>query len=172
MMPPFLYDIKEVAASLEIAKYLAGLFLEKLRELERERDTATASQTGIERKEKCYGVKPAETDTLEERRFRIEMIEREINIYNFKEIEGFIQAMCSGNAEVLRDFSDPEAPVLKISVALASAKSFKEMTQRVKKMIPADMTLEAEIIYAKFSQYTDKTFSQLSDKTFRELREV
>lgn len=171
-MPPHLSSIKEVAVSFDIARYLCGLFYSKLAELERERNTDTATETGIARKEKCYGVKPFETDTLEERRFRIQMIEREINIYNFKEIESFIQAMCDGNAVVERDFSDSVNPKLKISVALASAKSFKEMTERVAKMLPVDMTLEAQIIYAKFSQYSDKTFEELSDKTFKEIKEV
>lgn len=171
-MPPHLSSIKEVAVSFEIARYLCGLFYEKLAELERERNTDTATEAGIARKEKCYSIKPFETDTLEERRFRIQMIEREINIYNFEEIEGYIQDMSDGDAVVERDFSDIENPKLKISVALASAKSFKEMTERVSKMLPVDMTLEAQIIYAKFSQYASQTFEELSDKTFKEIKEV
>ena len=172
LMPPHLSSIKEVEASFEIARYLCSLFYEKLAELERERDTATATESGIARKEKCYGVKCFETDTLEERRFRIQMIEREINIYNFKEIESFIQAMCKNDAVIERDFSDIANPKLKISVALASAKSFKEMTDRVSKMLPVDMTLEAQIIYAKFNQYSSKMFKELGNKTFKEIKEV
>lgn len=170
-MPEHLSGIKEVEASFEIARYVAELFYSKLCELEKEHNITTASITGIERKEECYGIKPYETDTLEERRFRIEILEKEINIYNFERIEGFIQDMSNGNAIVERDFSDYKNPKLYVGVALASAKSFKEMVERLKKMLPLDMQLDAEIIYTKFSAYVNSTFKNLSDKTFKELRE-
>lgn len=169
-MPDFLYDIKEVKATLEIAEYIAELFLNKLKEMEKESDTATASITGIERKEKSYGIEPYETDTLEERRFRIAILEKEINIYNFNEIKKLIQMITSTSAAVSRDFSDTTQPKLTVDVPLSSEKSFKEMTERVKEMIPVDMLLVAKVLYHKFSEYENSTFNECKSMTFNEMR--
>lgn len=170
-MPEHLSSIKEVEASFIMARYIAELFLNKLLELEKERNINTASAVGIERREECYGIKPFETDTLEERRFRIQILEKEINIYNFQKIENFIQDMSGGVAIVKRDFSDEKNHKLYVGVALASAKSFKEMTKRLEKMLPVDMFLDAEVIYTKFSAYKNETFAENSTKTFKALRE-
>lgn len=170
-MPEHLKEIKEVEASFIVARYIAELFFNKLLDLEKERNIDTATIIGIERKEECYKIKPFETDTLEERRFRIQILEKEINIYNFQKIEGFIQDMSSDVAVVKRDFTDYKNPKLYVGVALASAKSFKEMVTRLKKMLPMDMQLLAEIIYTKFSYYENSTFGSLKAKTFNDLRE-
>ena len=87
-----------------------------------ELDTDTATEKGIERKEKMFGIVPSVTDTLEERRFRIQIKERIIRNMNFGNLERLIKDIAGEKATVERDERYKNVTV---RVPLSSKKNLK-----------------------------------------------
>lgn len=166
-MPDVLTVIPEVRGCYEIANEMADFFFSEIQKLDVERNTDTATEFGISRKEKMYGLKAFDTDTLEERRLRIKIHEtfyKTLNIYN---LEDTLRKLTDGDAKV--DIDKVNKSVL-VTIGLSSFKKLLQIKNFIRKYIPVDWSGEETVLYNRFSQYSGYTFSQMSDKTFNELK--
>jgi len=167
-MPDVLTDIPEVQCCFEIAQKFLDIFLEITEKARQELSTETATEKGIERKEKMYGIFPSVTDTLEERRFRIQIKERIIRNMNFGNLQRLIRDVAGSKSTVERDISFKR---LTVRVPLSSKKNIKTVDELCRKYAPAVMECDISPMFNTWNIFKTKKFSELSDKTFQQLRE-
>lgn len=165
-MPSVLTDIPEVKCCYEIAADMKDFFAREISRLDTERDTETATEFGISRKEKMYGIKPSETDTLEERRLRIKRHEQVFDTLTVKNLKKIINELTGGDTFL---HIDKENKSVLVSVGLKSLKMLKQIRDLIRDYLPVDWTGEETVLYKKFRDYSGYTFAELSDKTFNEL---
>lgn len=165
-MPLVLTDIPEVKCCYDIAAEMTELYYTELSRLDNERNTDTATEYGISRKEKMYGIRSYETDTLEERRLRIKIHEhlyKTLNVYNFKNT---LNLLTGGDTTVEIDKKNKSVLV---NVGLSSLKMLLYIKELIKAYLPVDWSGAETVLYNKFSKYGEYTFAELSEKTFNEL---
>lgn len=167
-MPDVLLEIPEVRACFQLAGMAAEFFTEKLQELSKEMHPDTASEEGLSRFEKMVGITPRETDTTEERRFRVTVARKVIDVLNARNLIDLIEDLTRGDCRVI---IDKAAQTVTVKVGLTSKKMFTLVEKTVRDYIPVDMRAEVLQMYNRYVDYNGKTYAELSDKTFKQLKE-
>ena len=166
-MPDCLTAIPEVLCCFEIAQIFLDIFLDITEKARNELDTEKATEKGIERKEKMFGIVPSVTDTLEERRFRIQIKERIIRNMNFGNLERLIKDIAGEKATVERDERYKNVTV---RVPLSSKKNLKTVDGLCRKYVPVTMNCDISPMFNVWRDFYDKSFSNVSSLTYAELR--
>ena len=166
-MPDCLTAIPEVLCCFEIAQIFLDIFLDITEKARNELDTDTATEKGIERKEKMFGIVPSVTDTLEERRFRIQIKERIIRNMNFGNLERLIKDIAGEKATVERDERYKNVTV---RAPLESEKNLRAVDGLCRKYVPVTMNCDISPTFNVWRDFSDKNFSSVSSLTYAELR--
>lgn len=161
-------SIPEIRFCNSLAEEWVSFFLEKLIELEREIHPETASEEGLSRFEKMYSITPRETDTLEERRFRVTVARKVIDVLNLKNLVDLIEDLTHGDCRVT---VDNKAQTVTVKVGLTSMKMFSLVQRLVREYIPVEMRADVIQMYNRYNDYAGKTYAELSDKTWKQLKE-
>lgn len=165
LMPDCLTDIKEVSACYEISLFLLEKYFEAFARLERETHSDTAKEIGLEHFEKMLGIVPGASDTTEERRFRVQIVETVTDVLSFERLERLVKKIAGEGSSVTYD-SDTKK--LTVKCALTSQKMFSLLKKTIEGFVPMDVTAECILLFNRFSDLGDKTFAQLKNKTFNE----
>ncbi len=160
--------IPEIRFCNSLAEKWVSFFLEKLMELDKEIHPETASEEGLSRFEKMVGITPRETDTTEERRFRVTVARKVIDVLNVRNIIDLIEDLTHGDCRVI---IDKAAQTVTVKVGLTSKKMFSLVEKTVRDYIPVDMRADVIQMYNRYIDYAGKTYAELSEKTFKQLKE-
>lgn len=169
-MPPALTGIPVLKKAYEIILEEVSRFEEMVKRLEREIHTDTATDEGLSHKEKVFSLSERETDTLAERRKRIEVFEKLLGYNSLGEIEKIIKGIAGEESEVTRELSDTTGGVVRVFLALTSEKNLDDIRKKLSGVLPAPMSLEVGVKFRRFSEFSDKTYAENSDKTYNELK--
>lgn len=165
LMPDCLTDIKEVSACYEISLFLLNEYFDALARLERETHADTAKETGLEHFEKMLKITPGETDTIEERRFRVQIAQTVSDILDFKSLERLVGIIGGAGSSVTYNGALRK---LTVKCALTNQKMFSLLKKTVDDFVPIDVETECILLFNRFSDFKEKTFAQLKNKTFNE----
>lgn len=166
-MPECLTEIPEVNACYFIADFLNGLFLKGLERLEREIHSDTAEEEGLLHFEKMLGIIPGESDTKEERQFRIQIAETVTDVLSFDRLKRLIEKIGGDGATVSFDSTNKK---LTVRCALTSQKMFSILKSTVEDFVPLDVETECILLFNKFRDFENSRFGELGTKTFNELK--
>lgn len=167
-MPEILESIPEVRFCFDFAQEMLDFFEQETENAFKELDTETATEKGIERKEKMLGITPSVTDTTEERRFRVLVREQRIRILNFFNLKKFVENVAGERATTERD---EKRRKLLVKIPLSSRKSYETVKRFCEKYIPVTMQCEVRQLFNRWSDYTKKSYNELSAKTYNSLKE-
>ena len=127
-----------------------------------------ANENGIKRWEKMLGISPKDTDTLEERRFRIQTYFQQDMPYTLTKLKEALTIMCgTGNFSI--DLQ-PNNYHIEIKLALTNANNHQEVVKVLEKMIPANLTQNVQIMWNTHTVLSAFTHAQLSAYTQQQLR--
>ena len=130
-----------------------------------------ATEYGVSRWEKMLGIFPKDTDTLDERKFRILAKQNQELPYTLRKLEQVLTILC-GKDGFSVEVIYAQYHVL-VKLALANEKNRQEVVDILQKMIPANMTQEVQIMYNTHRMLAPFTHRQLSAYTHEQLeREV
>lgn len=168
-MPDVLTSIPEVKFCYDFAQDMAVFFENEIAKAERETDTETASESGIARKEKMFGIIPSVTDTIEERRFCVLLRERRTRLLNFDNLKSLIKDVAGDDSSVGRD---EKRRTLTVRIPLSSKKSYEIVKALCEKYIPVTMNCVVTQLYNRWEDFEDSKFGDLKDNKFNTLREL
>ena len=168
-LPPILHDKKEYiqickTEDVEINKLFTNinslfdnLFLESL------------NLQGVKRWEKMLKITPKQSETLEDRRFRI--ITRYLtNLpYTKRSLHTILATLCGKDGYKL-DINH-EKFIVKVKVALGAKHKIDEVKFTLRKVVPANMSLDVNLLYNTHEILSNFTFEELSKFTHEQLRE-
>lgn len=167
--PDHLAKIKEIDALTDIQNTWMQKILDMIVDLDSNIFVLTSDENGIKRREGILAITPLDTDTLEERRYRVWLKWYDTWPYTEYDLRDRLSRLCrDGNYELSIDVT---GLTVTVKLGLTNKKNYAEMCKLIEELVPLQVVLNPSIIYNKYSQYTSKTHSQLHAYTHLQLRE-
>lgn len=124
---------------------------------------------GVSRREKMYGLTKNDTDTLEERKFRIYSYINQDLPYTIYKLDETMRKLCGeGNYSIEIDYGNRE---IVVKIGLASKSMQKSVEDVANRMIPCNMIRYIRILYNTFETLESFTHEELEAYTHEQLRE-
>lgn len=127
-----------------------------------------ASESGVKRWESMLGVSPKDTDSLDERKFRILTLLNQEIPYTLRKLEQALTNLCGE-----KGFSIVVTAAeyhIEVRLALTNKNNYQEVVDVLKKMVPANMTQYVQIMYNTHNVLMQFTHEYLSAYTHEQLR--
>ena len=125
-------------------------------------------ETKTARWEKMLSLTPLDTDTLEERRFRVQTKVLERMPYTYRVILRKLETLCPGG--VTWDV-DLDAQTIVIKVALASKNMRADVDELLDQVLPLNMMYTLIILYNTYGMLTRHTNEELKVFTHQKMRD-
>lgn len=106
---------------------------------------STATERGIARYESIFGIAPRDTDTLEDRRFRVLTKVNAQLPYTLRRLRQLLGLLCGEDGFSVTIHA--EAYTLIIRIALAARRNLEEAESLVKRIVPANLTVDFSLRY-------------------------
>ncbi|MBR5582984.1 MAG: DUF2313 domain-containing protein [Lachnospiraceae bacterium] len=127
-----------------------------------------ADETGVKRWESNVGITPKDTDTLDERKFRVITKMNQQLPYTIKKLNEVLTTICgSGNFLIHPQVNEYH---IEIKLALSNKNNYEEVVDVLTKMIPANLTQYVQIMYNTYEELKKYTHAELSEFTHYQLR--
>jgi hypothetical protein len=127
-----------------------------------------ATERGIARWESMLGISPKGTDTLDERKFRVQTELIQDLPYTMRKLEQTLTNLC-GAGQYSVELNSAEYRI-EVKIALSSKNNYAEVEQLLKKIIPANMVQVISLLYNTNESIGQFTHAQLSNKTHYQIK--
>ena len=167
-LPPFVQEFQEIKKIMEVEQPEIDNLWESCGNALNDQFVLYATENGVRRWEKIMGIAPKDTDTIDERKFRILSKMNQELPYTLYKLKEALTTLCGAN-----NFSinlQPEIYHIEVKLALSNANNYQDIVNLLKKMIPANLTQHVQIMYNGYKNFNGYTHSELRVKTHDELR--
>ena len=165
---PILRNLKEFQEIVKAEEPELNLILEAIDRTLANMFIETADEYGIGRFEDMMGIYPEDTDTLEERRFRVMAKWGDKLPYTVKALKNLLETLCGKDGYALK--VDNNRYELVVKVALYNEHNLKEVEKLLNRVVPANMVIQA-VLFNTHAILSDFTHEHLSQYTYKEVRE-
>jgi hypothetical protein len=167
-LPHFMQVYREMATIMETEQFeIDRLWLEAENALA-DQFLLEATENGVKRWETVLGISPKDTDTLEERRFRILTKLNQELPYTLRKLEQSLITLCGAEGYSIE--LNASEYHLEVKLALGNHNNYGEVENLMNKMIPANMTRHIELMYNTNTILSQFTHAQLSAYTHNRMR--
>lgn len=167
-LPPFMQVYEELKTIMETEQVeVDRLWLEAENSLA-DQFILEATEYGVRRWESMLGISPKDTDTLDERKFRILTKLNQELPYTLRKLEQALTNLCGNNMFSI-EVSAAEHHV-EIKLGLVNKNNYQEVVNVLKKMIPANMTQWVQIMYNSHHVLAGLTHVEMTAYTHEQLR--
>jgi uncharacterized protein YmfQ (DUF2313 family) len=167
-LPQFMQVFREIATIMETEQFeIDRLWMEAENALA-DQFLLEATVNGVKRWESMLGISPKDTDTLDERRFRILTKLNQELPYTLRKLEQVLTNLCGVKGYVI-ELTAKEHHI-KVKLAVGNHNNYSEVENILNKMIPANMTRNIELMYNTNAILSQFTHAQLSAYTHDQLR--
>jgi len=128
----------------------------------------TAGDAGLSRWEKALGIASRASESYAERRFRILAMMSSQLPYTIRMLEKRLAFLCTQDGYEVK--LDDDNFSLSVSVALEARSSLETVRKLLKKMVPANIVVSAELKYNQYAHWNTWTHQELSGYTHGQLR--
>lgn len=129
----------------------------------------TLDSYGCARWEKILGIKSLDTDTLQERNFRILARVNEQLPYTYRSLEERLADLCGEDGYSI--VIDKENFILKIRIALSAKKNFAAVAELLDRITPCNLILNVSLLYNTWDMVSGMTWEEAGRRTWNQLRE-
>ena len=124
---------------------------------------------GCARWESMLDIKPLDTDTLQERNFRILARVNEQLPYTYRSLEERLRDLC-GEQGFTVDM-DKARYILYVRIAQSAKKNFNAVVELLDRITPCNLILNVSLLYNQHSKIAGFTHAQLMKHTYAQVRE-
>lgn len=168
-LPGILREIKEFRTLTEVENPEVIAVWDGLESVLNNQFVNDSTVNGIKRWEKILGIKPMDTDTLDDRKFRVLSRLNEQLPYTYKGLEEQLTLLCGKDG--YRLIPDFEKYSLTVKVALTAKKKFSEIGNLLDRVVPCNIVITLLIMYNQYKTLKRFTYRQLREYTHKQLRE-
>lgn len=129
----------------------------------------TAGEYAIQRYEKIFGVVPQDTDTLDERRFKVLTRINTQLPFSVRRLRQQLETLCGADGYKLE--LDGDRYTLTVKVALTAKRNQQAVEELLADIVPANMVCTTSLLYNQHADLTRFTHAQLALLTHFEIRE-
>lgn len=130
---------------------------------------STAGERGIERYEQIFSIVPQDTDTLDERRFRVLAKINAQLPFSIRRLRQQLETLCGADGYKLE--LDGDRYTLTVKVALTAKRNQQAVEELLADIVPANMVCTTSLLYNQHADLTRFTHAQLALLTHFEIRE-
>lgn len=130
---------------------------------------STAGERGIERYEQIFSIVPQDTDTLDERRFRVLAKINAQLPFSIRRLRQQLATLCGEDG--YRMEIDGGRYTLTVKVALTAKRNQQAVEELLAGIVPANMVCTTSLLYNQHADLTHFTHAQLALLTHFEIRE-
>lgn len=130
---------------------------------------STAGERGIERYEQIFSIVPQDTDTLDERRFRVLAKINAQLPFSIRRLRQQLATLCGEDG--YRMEIDGGRYMLTVKVALTAKRNQQAVEELLADIVPANMVCTTSLLYNQHADLTRFTHAQLALLTHFEIRE-
>ena len=130
---------------------------------------STAGERGIERYEQIFSIVPQDTDTLDERRFRVLAKINAQLPFSVRRLRQQLETLCGADGYELE--LDGDRYTLTVKVALTAKRNQQAVDELLADIVPANMVCTTSLLYNQHADLTRFTHAQLALLTHFEIRE-
>lgn len=134
--------------------------------LEKDLFTGTATENGIARREKLYGITAKDTDTLEDRRYRVLTKENSEIPYTIRSLKRKLETLCGENGVTI-ELTDEK---ITVKVALARKGMYEDAAKMLEEIVPLNLLTECLQMYNTWEMLESYTWGELENRTWEQLR--
>ncbi len=167
-LPGILQDVKEYKALAETQNPEALSTWVELENVLNDQFINESTANGVNRWEKILKIKPLDTDTLDERKFRVLSKLNEKLPYTMRNLNKQLTFLCGQDGYSIT--SDNDNFTIAVRVALTSKKNYAEVEKLLDRVIPCNMLLDLSLLYNQHSAFKLFTHAQLKSFTNYQLR--
>lgn len=167
-LPYFMQVYREMAVIMETEQVEVDRLWTNVENILSDQFILEATENGVKRWESMLGVSPKDTDTLDERKFRILTKLNQELPYTLRKLEQALNNLC-GNGMFSVEVSAEEYHV-EIKLGLVNKNNYQEVVDVLKKMIPANMTQWVQIMYNNHNLLARFTHAEMTAYTHEQLR--
>ena len=129
----------------------------------------TATEDGIARRESMLGISPYASDTLADRRFRLQSLYTENVPYTRRSLKNWLETLCGKDGYVLTITTSNFN--VDVKVALGVKKQENVIRETLERMLPYNMTFSVSLLYNIWGSAKTKTWGSVKTKTWQNLKE-
>ena len=167
-LPPFMREYLEMQKIMEVEQAEFDSAWERYENTLADQFIMDTTEHGISRWENMLKISPKDTDTLEERKFRVLVEMNQELPYTMMKLKEALTAMCgSGNFSIDLQAANYH---IEVKLGIANLKNYQKVVDLLKKMVPANMTQYVHIMYNAHNVLTKFTHAQLAAYTHEQLR--
>lgn len=167
--PRIINNIPDIATIYGINDGQIAQLEASVEELEGNLFTSTMNEGNVKRWEKILEITPSDTDTLEERRFRILSRKLEKLPYSYRVIYRKLEALSPNGIEMIIDRMNKR---MTIKLGIQSAQMRSDVAKFLEEALPLDMSYFIEILWNTYGLIETKTHGELAQMTHGEMREI
>jgi hypothetical protein len=167
-LPSVLKEIKDFKVLAEAENTEIESLWEDLKNILDDQFINEATKNGVERWESILRIKSLDTDTLDDRKFRILTRLNEQLPYTYKGLENQLILLC-GEKEYSFNI-DYANYIVVVKVALTAKKQFYEVNNLLNRTIPCNMIINLSLLYNTWDM-AKLTWNQAHKLTWQQLRE-
>lgn len=167
-LPHFMQVYREIATIMETEQVEVDRLWSEVENALSDQFILEATEHGVKRWESMFGISPKDTDTLDERKFRILTNLNQELPYTVRKLEQALTTLCGvGNYSV--EVKSAEYHV-EVTLGIANRSNYEEVVNVMKKMIPANMTYAVQIMFNKNNVLSKFTHAEMTAYTHEQLR--
>lgn len=130
---------------------------------------STVGEQGIARYEKIFKITPMDTDTLDERRFKVLAKINAQLPFSVRRLRQQLETLCGADGYKLE--LDGDRYTLTVKVALTAKRNQQAVDELLADIVPANMVCTTSLLYNQHADLTRFTHAQIALLTHFEIRE-
>lgn len=168
LVPELIERIPDIAEIYAINDEQADELDRALESLEANIFISTMNEEKTKRWEAILSLKPKDTDSLDDRRFRVRSKVLEKLPYSYRVLLRKLEALCPDGVELI--VNNAEESVV-VRVALKSRAMTEEVDSILDAILPLNMTYLVIIMFNSWGMFMNRTWEQMQEMTWKIMRE-
>lgn len=168
-LPLYVRDYKEIQEIMKTDELEISEMWKCLEGLLNDQFVQVSTDAGLARWETILGIIPKNTDTFDERRFRILARLNEQLPYTVPTINEQLSSLCGKDGYLF--LLDNDNYSITVKLALSNKNNFEDVMDYLRRVVPANMEIIISLLYNTYNILSQFTHSQLSRYTYAQLRE-
>lgn len=168
-IPEVLKNVVEIQAIMEAETPEVQAIWDACEDCMNDQFISEATEYGIARREKMLNITPYTTDTLDDRRFRLQTRYNENIPYTRKNLASLLESLCGVDGYKLTILTSTFT--VKVKVALTAKKQVDSTKEMLERVLPYNMVFSIELLYNTWEKAKLCTWGELVTISWKDTKE-
>ena len=164
-LPPVLKEVEELNNILDVQQSEIYNLKDSVDRMFKDQFIADATEQGLSKWEKIFGIQPKATESESDRKFRIYTRLSEQLVLTLPRLKQQLGYLCNNDYSVsLKEYT------LKVRLALNVKSNYDDVAALLKRVVPANIIIDLYLLYNRYMDL-NYTHDYLSQYTYKQVRD-